>query len=218
MQVYTETETVIEQRTPEWHQQRLGKVTASRVGDATARLKGNGWATPRANYLMQLVVERLTGEAAPFFENDAMRWGTATEPYARQAYITLTGRAVTEVGFIDHPTIPMSGASPDGLVEDGLIEIKCPTTGTHIETLLGEPVDPKYVKQMQWQMACTGAKWCDFVSYDPRLPSPLQFFAQRFDREVAAIATLEAEIKQFLAEVDAKIAALMGIASDTIPY
>jgi putative phage-type endonuclease len=213
------SEQMIEQRTAEWHRQRLGKVTASRVGDATARLKGNGWAAPRATYLMQLVVERLTGEAAPFFENDAMRWGTNTEPYARLAYSACTGRPVVEVGFFDHPSIGMAGASPDGFIgDDGMLEIKCPTTGTHIETLLGEAIDPKYVKQMMWQMACTGRKWCDFVSYDPRLPEELRLYIQRVERDDAGITALEGDVRLFLGEVDAKIAALMAIAEQHIPF
>jgi putative phage-type endonuclease len=206
------TEPIIEQRTPEWHRQRLGKLTASRVGDATARLKGNGWAAPRAAYTMQLVVERLTGDTAPFFENDAMKWGTNTEPYARLAYTAYCGLPVIESGFIDHPTIPMAGASPDGLVElDGLIEIKCPTSGTHIETLLGDPIDPKYIKQMMWQMACTGRVWCDFVSFDPRLPTEYQLYVRRVERDLATIEILEAEVSAFLAEVEAKLAALAAL-------
>jgi putative phage-type endonuclease len=214
------SETMIEQRTAEWHQQRLGKVTASRVGDATAKLKGNGWAAPRANYLMQLVVERLTGDPAPFFANDAMRWGTDTEPYARLAYSACTGRVVEEVGFIAHPTIAMSGASADGLVgDDGMIEMKCPTTSTHIKTLLGEPIDADYVKQMHWNLACRPTrKWCDFVSYDPRLPAELQLFIRRFERDDVAIAALESDIRTFLGEVDAKIAALMALAGEHIPF
>jgi putative phage-type endonuclease len=207
------TETMIEQRTAAWHQQRLGKVTASRVGDATARIR-SGWGAPRANYLMQLVCERLTGDPAPFFANDAMRWGTDTEPYARLAYSAYTGHIVTEVGFIAHPTIPMAGASADGLVgDDGMIEMKCPTTGTHIKTLLGEPIDPDYIKQMHWNLACRPArKWCDFVSYDPRLPVELQLFVQRVHRDDAALAALEGDVRTFLGEVDAKIAALMALA------
>jgi putative phage-type endonuclease len=204
--------TTIEQRTPDWYRQRLGKVTASKVGDVTAKTK-NGAAAARANYLTQLVVERLTGSSVDQYVNAAMEWGTNTEPYARLAYEKAMKTIVTEVGFIDHPEIPMSGASPDGLVyEDGLIEIKCPSTATHLGTLLGEGLDPKHFKQMQWQMACTGRAWCDYVSYDPRLPSELHLFIERVSRDDEAIASLEAEVRQFLAEVDAKLSALAVVA------
>ena len=207
-------EPIIEQRTAEWHRQRLGKVTASRVGDATNRLKNNGYGAERANYLMQLVVERLTGDPTPFFANDAMQWGIDCEPAARAAYTAYCGLVVTEVGFIDHPTIPMAGASPDGLVDtlvDGMIEIKCPTSGTHIKTLLGEPINPNHIKQMMWQMACTGRAWCDYVSFDPRLPVEYQLFVRQVERDDATIAVLEDEIRLFLSEVDAKLAALAAL-------
>lgn len=216
MQVYAEP--IVEQRTAEWHAQRLGKVTASRVGDATVKTK-SGWGAPRANYLIQLVAERLTGDPAPFFVSAAMEWGTATEPVALIAYSAYVDRSVEEVGFIAHPTIPDAGASPDGLVDaDGLIEIKCPTTATHIETLLGEPIDPKYLKQMHWQMACTGRKWCDFVSYDPRLPLELRLFIQRVERDDATITALEADIRAFLADLEAKLSTLAALAENFIPY
>jgi putative phage-type endonuclease len=211
-------EPIIQQRTAEWHQQRLGKVTASRVADALAKTK-TGWGAPRSHYLMQLVVERLTGEPTPFFANPAMEWGTATEPYARIAYSELTGRTVVETGFTDHPTIPMTGASPDGLVDDdGLVEIKCPNSATQIKTLLGDPIDGDYVKQMQWQLAVTGRKWCDFVSYDPRLPEGFRIFIKRFERDDAMISQLEADIRTFLASVDETITTLLALAEADIPF
>ena len=202
-----------EQRTAEWYRQRLGKVTASGVGDVTAKTK-TGWGAARTSYLMRLVVERLTGAPVERFTNAAMEWGTATEPVARAAYCSSTDQMVHEVGFIEHPEIAMSGALPDGLIGIGLglIEIKCPTTATHVETLLGEPIDAKYIKQMQWQMACTRATWCDFVSFDPRLPLELQLYVRRVHRDDAAIASLEADVRQFLAEVDDKLNELAAIA------
>lgn len=210
------TETTIEQRTEEWHEQRLGKVTASRVADAVAKTK-TGWGAARGTYLIQLVVERLTGEPVSRFTSAAMEWGTAVEPEARAAYGLFKNCQVAEVGFVDHPTISMSGASPDGLVGgDGLVEVKCPNTATHIDTLLGEPIDPKYLKQMQWQMACTGRKWCDFVSFDPRLPEDLQLHIQRVVRDDAAIKILEDDVRVFLAEVDAKIEALVSLTAVTV--
>jgi putative phage-type endonuclease len=199
------------QGTPEWFAQRLGKVTASRVADVIAKTK-TGYSTSRANYLAQLVAERLTGKAAESFTNAAMQHGTETEPLARMAYETETGLMVTEVAMIDHPTIPMTGASPDGFVGDqGLVEIKCPNTATHIDTLLSDKTQSKYIPQMQWQMACTGKKWCDFVSFDPRLPEDMQLFVARVDRDDAYIAELEAEIQTFLSEVETTVQRLIDL-------
>lgn len=191
------------QGTPEWHQIRLGKVTASKVSDVIAKTK-TGYAASRANYAAQLITERLTGVPSEGFTNAAMQWGTEMEPEARAAYEFNRAATVTEIGFVPHPIIGDTGASPDGLVDDdGLIEIKCPNTATHIETLLGASVPGKYVTQMQWQMACTGRKWCDFVSYDPRMPEAMRFFCQRVYRDDALIAELETEVVNFLNEVRA---------------
>lgn len=196
------------QGSPEWFTVRLGKVTASRVADLTARTK-SGWGASRANYMAQLIAERLTGEAAESFSNAAMKWGTDTEPMARDAYTFHTDRDVLQVGFAQHPLIAMSGASPDGLVgDDGLVEIKCPNTATHIETLIDGVVPGKYLTQIAWQLACTGRAWCDFVSFDPRLPEDMRLFICRVARDDSYIAELEREVPAFLAEVDAKIAAL----------
>lgn len=199
---------MIVQGSPEWLALRVGKVTASRVADLMATTKA-GWAASRANYMAELVVERLTGASTPSFTNDAMRWGTEQEPHARQAYAQRCGCDVFEVAFIDHPEIAMTGASPDGLVgDDGLVEIKCPNTATHLETLETGAIPGKYLTQMAWQMACTGSAWCDFVSYDPRLPRPMQLFVKRVDRDVSLVLELEAGVTEFIAELDAKIARL----------
>lgn len=198
----------MEQRSEEWFAARLGKVTASRVADLMATTK-TGYSASRANYLAELICERLTGQQAERFSNAAMAWGTETEPQARAAYEFITDASVQEVGLIDHPSIAMFGASPDGLIgDDGLIEIKCPNTATHIETLLGETVPGKYVTQMQVQMACTGRAWCDFVSFDPRLPGDLQLWIKRVQRDDVAIQNIEAETVKFLGELDAKVLAL----------
>ena len=191
----------MEQRTNEWFTARLGKVTASRVADVIAKTKA-GQSASRANYMADLVVERLTGQKASSFSNAAMEWGTQTEPQARAAYSAKTGILVEEVGFIDHPTVAMSGASPDGFAEEGLIEVKCPNTSTMLEYILDGKPPQKYVTQMQWQMACTGRQWCDFVSFDPRLPERLQLLIVRVPRDDVYIAMLEAEVKKFLAELD----------------
>jgi len=196
------------QGTPEWHAARLGKVTASRVADVIARTK-TGYGAMRANYMAELICERLTGAAAERFTNAAMAWGTEREPEARELYEFQHDAEVTQVGFVAHPRIAMTGASPDGLVgDDGMVEIKCPNTATHLETLEGQAVPGKYVTQMLWQMACTGRAWCDFVSFDPRLPAHMRLFVKRVHRDEARIVELEAEVGDFLSELNAKIARL----------
>ena len=198
----------MEQQTNEWFTARLGKVTASRVADVIAKTK-TGYSASRDNYMAQLICERLTGQKGESFTNAAMEWGTQTEPLARSAYENKRSLLVKEVGFINHPRIEMSGASPDGLVaDDGLVEIKCPNTATHIDTLLSQKVPTKYITQMQWQMLCCQRKWCDFVSFDNRLPEHLQLFVQEveFDPEYAAM--LEKEVVLFLTELDNKVAKL----------
>ena len=191
-----------------WFAARCGRVTASRVADVVARTK-TGWGASRANYAAELIAERLTGCTAPSFTNAAMQHGVDQEPVARAAYEARTGVTVDLVGFVDHPEIAMSGASPDGLIgDDGLIEIKAPNTATHLDTLLSETVPGKYVTQMQWQMACTGRAWCDFASFDPRLPPNMALFVRRIERDVSLILELESEVAAFLAEIDAKVEAL----------
>jgi putative phage-type endonuclease len=190
----------MEQRTEEWFAARLGKVTASRVADVLAKIK-TGESASRKNYKMELVVQRLTGKQGESFTNAAMEWGTEQEPFARMAYEAHTGTFVKEEGFVDHPTIEGFGCSPDGIVGEGLIEIKCPNTANHIETVLENKVPSKYIPQMQCQMACTGAKWCDFVSFDPRVPEDLQLFVVRVERDQEYIDAMEVEVKQFLSEV-----------------
>jgi putative phage-type endonuclease len=194
----------MEQRTDDWFAARLGKVTASRVADVIAKTK-TGYGASRANYMADLVVERLTGQKASSFTNAAMEWGTEQEPNAKAAYAAKTGILVEDVGFIDHPTVAMSGASPDGFAEDGLIEVKCPNTATHLEYVLAELPPLKYFTQMQWQMACTGRPWCDFVSYDPRLPERLQLLVVRVPRDDDYIKMLEQEVTIFLQELDDKL-------------
>ena len=202
---------MMDQGSDEWFAIRIGKVTASRVADIIAKTK-SGYSTSRDNYMAQLVCERLTNQKAESFTNAAMQHGTETEPLARAAYEALKDVLVDEVGFVPHPTIKMAGASPDGFVgQDGLIEIKCPNTATHIDTLLSESVPTKYFTQMQFQMACTGREWCDFVSFDNRLPEELQLFVKRVPRDDVYIRLIEAEIVQFLAELDDKIEKLMKV-------
>ncbi|WP_083942821.1 lambda exonuclease family protein [Sphingomonas soli] len=199
---------VVEQRTPEWFGMRLGKATASKIADIVARTK-TGYSASRANYAAQLICERLTGTPTEGFSNAAMQWGTDHEADARDAYAFLADVDVAEVGFVPHPKISMAGASPDGLVgDDGLVEIKCPNTATHIEVLRTGAVADKYIVQMLWQMACTGRKWCDFVSFDPRLPAELQLLVRRIYRDDERIRSLEAEVVSFLGEIDDAITEL----------
>lgn len=198
----------MEQRTDSWFAARAGKVTASAIYKVMARTK-TGWGADRANYMAQLVSERLTGRPADSFSNSAMQWGIDTEPQARAMYELETGQGVVECGFFDHPEIAMSGASPDGLIgKNGLIEIKCPNTATHIATLRGAEIEGKYIKQMQWQMACTGTDWCDFVSFDPRLPDEMQMHVRRIERDDEMLREIGEHVTEFLAEVDATVADL----------
>ncbi len=197
-----------EQGSEAWYAQRAGKVTASRIADMMAKTK-TGWGASRENIKARLVAERLTGAPQDSFTNDAMRWGTEQEPAAREVYSFVQGVSVVEVGLFRHPTIAGTHASPDGLVgDDGLVEIKCPNSATHIATLRGEAIPDKYVKQMQWQMACTGRDWCDFASFDPRLPDAMQLHVQRVPRDDALIAEMEAAVFEFLREVAAAVADL----------
>jgi putative phage-type endonuclease len=201
----------MEQRTEEWFAARIGKVTASRVADVIAKTK-SGYSASRDNYMAQLICERLTGQQGESFTNAAMTWGTETEPLARSAFEAYADVMVEEVGFVPHPTIEMSGASPDGLVGlFGMLEIKCPNTATHIDTLLTQTVPGKYITQMQWQMRCCERQWCEFVSFDPRLPQDLQLFVKRVEFDPEYVAMLEKEVIQFLAELDDKVNKLTNL-------
>jgi putative phage-type endonuclease len=200
-----------EQGSPEWFAARIGKVTASRIADVVAKTK-TGPSASRANYMAELLAERLTGVTAESFKSESMKWGAENEPDARAAYEFYRNETVTEVGFVLHPNIDQSGASPDGFVgEDGLVEIKCPNTATHMDTLLGKMVPAKYVNQMQWQMACTGRQWCDFVSYDPRMPEHLRMFVKRMPRDDKRIKELETEVAGFLLEIAVKLSELNSL-------
>lgn len=198
-------ELAIVQGSVEWHLARCGKVTASRIADLMSTTK-SGWGASRGNYMAELIAERLTSVPADSFSNAAMKWGVETEPMARAAYQFYADLDVAETGFVPHPAIAESGASPDGLVgEDGLVELKCPNTATHIETLLGATVPGKYMLQMQWQMACTDRKWCDFASFDPRMPENMRLFVRRLQRNDSEIKFIGERVVEFLDELQAKI-------------
>jgi putative phage-type endonuclease len=195
----------IVQGTPEWHQIRLGKVTASRIADVMAKTK-SGPSASRVNYAADLIAERMTGRQTEFFVNGAMMRGTELEPLARECYSFVTGHSVSEIAFIDHPRITMAGCSPDGLVnDDGMVEIKCCNAAKHLDLLDGGEPDGRYVKQTLWQMACTGRAWADLTFYNPDLPADLQLCIIRIARDDKAIAEMEAEVIAFLDEIDARI-------------
>jgi hypothetical protein len=211
-----------DQRTDDWYAARIGKATASRFKDAIAtkkqtekQKKDNLPGDPmqaQLDYLTELVVERLTQQPVQRYATAAMQWGTEQEPAARTAYERVTGTSVEETGFVAHDTL-MAGCSPDGLVDwDGLVEIKCPwNSAVHIETLLnGMPAE--HIPQLQGQMWITGRQWCDFVSFDPRMPAELQLHVQRINRDPAYVADLERRVTEFLAEVGAQVEALRRLA------
>ncbi|WP_054883599.1 lambda exonuclease family protein [Pseudomonas sp. NBRC 111130] len=194
----------MEQRSAEWFAARLGCVTASRVKDVMASGRGGAPSAARKNYMMELLCERLTGQSggADLSRNAAVQRGVELEPFACMAYEADKGLMVVETGLVMHPTIAGFGASPDGLVgDDGVLEIKCPNTATHIATMQSERHDPQYEWQMLAQMACTGRAWADFVSYDDRLPEQLQYVCHRFERDFKRIREMESEIKAFLEEL-----------------
>lgn len=191
----------MEQRSEEWFEARLGKVTASNLANVTATTR-SGESAYRRNYRLQLVTERLTGQRTEVFINQAMQHGIDTEDEARDHY-AFKHADVEEVGFVDHPTIKMAGASPDGLVgDDGLIEIKCRQPQNHTETLISHQIPSRYKLQMFWQMACTGRKWCDYVSYCPSFPDELKMVVIRLEWDDKQIKLLEEEVIKFLTEVE----------------
>ena len=192
----------MEQRTDEWFKARLGKVTASRVSDVLAKIK-SGEAAVRRNYKMQLATERLTGQKTDSYFNQAMQDGIDREDTAREIYEIVRDIKVEQVGFIDHPAIKMAGASPDGLLPDnGVLEIKCPIETTHTTNLLERKLPSRYISQVQWQIACTGADYANFVSYNPNFEPKLQLMYVAVERDNEYIEMLEEEVSIFLLEVD----------------
>jgi putative phage-type endonuclease len=206
---------MILQRSPQWYAQRLGKVTASRVSHVIAKTK-TGVSALRANYAADLIAERVTGRPMDNYVNGPMQCGIDHEAEARACYASRFDVEVIEAEFIDHPEILWSGASPDGYIDgddqgEGLIEIKCPNTATHIATLLGTPPSTEHLAQMQWQMACTGRAWCDYASFDPRLPESMQLHVCRVMRNTSVILELEVEVTDFLDEIADRVARLVKL-------
>lgn len=203
---------MVEQGTPEWHQMRLGKVSASRMSDLLAKTKSGTAAASRAKYMAQLLCERMTGEPTEFFTTAAMQKGTEVEPVARAAYEAHNLTSVEQVAWVSHPSIEMAGCSPDGLVgEHGLIEIKCKETHNHFDSILNDRIDPDHAAQMLWQMACTGRQWCDYVCFDDRAPEGLQLFVKRLERDDQKIKEMEDEVVKFLSELEKMIQKLEDI-------
>lgn len=199
----------MQQRSSEWYAARLGKVTASRISDVMAKGRSGEPSRTRATYMAELVCERLTGQPHESYQSPDMLRGSDVEAQAKASYSLMHGVDLVDGEFDPHPTIDNSGASPDTLIgNDGLAEFKCPKSGTHIDTLLDEKIDRSYILQMQWQMACTGRKYCDFVSFDPNFPVDMQLFVQRIKRDDVVISEIEAEVRKFLAELAGKIGVL----------
>lgn len=198
-----------EQGSLEWHQARAGRVTASRIGDIMRKTK-TGVSAMRATYIGELVAERLSGQVSTDgYVSAAMQHGIDTEDSARAFYEFAHGVEIRKVGFVLHPTIEMFGCSPDRLVgDDGLIEVKCPQSKQHIATLQGEPIAPDYMKQIQAQLSCTRRAWCDFISFDPRMPPEMQMFVQRVPRDESQICEITDAVQSVLAEVAATVADL----------
>jgi putative phage-type endonuclease len=193
---------MIIQGSPEWFNARIGKITASRMADVMARTK-TGPGAARKNYMAELLCQRLTGAREDGYVNTAMQRGIDMEPMARSSYEMFKGVMVQEVGFINHPTIANLGASPDGLVNGkGSLEIKCPNTAQHIACIQSGKADPKYFWQMQTQMICAEREWCDFASFDDRLPEELQLFVTRVPLDPDKVKEMLEETGKFLLELD----------------
>lgn len=196
----------LEQGSEEWKQARLGHVTASNMAEVMSKGKGTGEAVGRYKYKVRLVAERLTMTAGESYTNAAMQWGIEQEQFACIAYEAQKETFVDKIGFVLHPDIKWLGVSPDRIVgHEGLIEVKCPNTTTHLDYLFENKVPAEYYKQIQCQLWVTGRQWCDFVSYDPRLPKRNQLLIVRTERDESLIKEMEAETLKFLAEVETLI-------------
>jgi putative phage-type endonuclease len=196
---------MFDQGSQAWLESRMGKATASALSNVMMAKTAAGYQ----NYMAQLICERLTGEPVETFKSAAMEHGTETEPQARAFYELETGNEVVECGFIPHPTLANSGASPDGLIgDDGGLEIKAPQPAKHIKNLMGGTIDKAYMLQMQWGMACTGREWWDFVSFNPSFPAHLQLHVQKVKRDQEMIEDITAAVTSFLSEMESKLRVL----------
>lgn len=178
---------------------RLGIASASNFSAirSTARKTGEGM---RVNYMADLIAERMSGVTEESFSNGDMDKGTELEPQARECYEKLNGVIVQQVGFVKLDD--NIGCSPDGLVLDaGLIEIKCPKNSTHIRYMLADKMVAKYINQVQGQLWVTDRKWCDFISFNPRIESR-PFWCIRVKRDEAYINKLAIDVNQFIIELE----------------
>lgn len=198
----------MEQGTPGWLALRLGKITASRFKDVMTNGRGGNPSKAAESYMIELAIEKITGNSLPFFENDAMRHGTETEPQARAMYELISGNEVSEVAFIEHNEFV--GVSPDGLIgNDGLIEIKCPNTKTQVERFLsgvGLPSDYKW--QVHGQIWVAEREWCDFLSFDDRIDTTAQYLCTRVHRDESLIKELSERVSKFSDELQNMIVKL----------
>ncbi|WP_273754802.1 lambda exonuclease family protein [Bartonella sp. MM73XJBT.G] len=187
----------MEQRTAEWFQARLGKVTASNIYNVISKTAKGTPTSKYEDYKIKLITERLTGQTSPYYETEDMRWGIENEEDALREYAFIYDTQITQCGFIQHPTIQMAGASPDSLIdEDGLIEIKCPRSTNHMRFIIDNEIKPEYLAQMQFQMACTRRKWCDFISYDPRFTRDASHLRMKIKRIHRNDKQIEQEIQR----------------------
>ena len=192
-----------------WFKNRMGRITASRIADVMNFTQKGGEGAKRKSYRMQLCAERLTNLMATHFVSLEMQRGIEMEATAIEMYQLATQSMVIPCGFVLHPEWDFAGASPDGLVDaDGLIEVKCPKSETLIEWRLTGQAPDEYLFQMQWQMACTGRKWCDFYGFDDRLPSPISHLIARIERDEAMISQISEAVLQLNAEIEAMIEVL----------
>jgi len=191
-----------EQGSDAWHKIRLGKITASRVKDVLTKGRGTSPSKTAESYMMELIAEILTGNSKPFFENDAMRWGTETEPQARAMYAVNNDFVdVKEVAFVEHNE--QVGISPDGLVGDkGLLEIKCPNTTTQLKRALSDDYSADYKAQIQMQLWVTEREWCDFLSFDPRLECSAGYLQQRVYRDEEYIEEMKTKVYAFVEKMN----------------
>ena len=206
-----------EQNSAKWIWARTGRITASRICDFMATLKRGGEAASRRDYRAELIAERLTGRAENRYVGKEMRYGSEQEPFARTAYEMRTENIVDQVGFVFHPRLDFSGASPDGLIrEDGGLELKCPKTTTHLAYMAAGTVPKEYEYQMLWNMACTQREWWDFVSFDARLPEKLRLFIVRMSRDESRIGEIEREVITLNNEIDT-ICEQLGAEANLVP-
>ena len=192
--------TSVEQGSEEWLELRLGKVTASRLSDVMSKGRGNAPSKTRASYMLQLAAEIMTGKPEDSFSNKYMEWGNECEPQARSMYEFDSGNDVDQVAFVE--VDDYFGVSPDGMIgDDGLIEIKCPKSTTQIDRFLKGEFPKEYKAQVQGQLLATGRKWCDFVSFDPRINGNASYFCIRVERDEEYLVELQTGIDQFVSEL-----------------